>query len=528
LLQAPDEQNSPSLVERCTDGLLAVLLVTIPLIFTSAVREFSSIKSVSLMLLTGTLAVLAAFSPQPIRLRSRFDYLVAALIAYCAGLILLHPSADSISAAGYLAACGLLFYLSAGRVAAWSEKRLAICIGLPLFICLGLSLLQASGCGLLDATRQAFGTTHGRLVGTIGNPNENTWYLLLASILLANFIFKTKRRYLALAVFVLLVLVVVLNRSRATALVIPLAGLIFLGKNWSGRLRRLSGVALLVLCGLALAGFFYVKGGRALAGRIYLARISIDMIANNFGLPAGPGGYARDYRVAQADLLQRHPEYSPYFSQIEHAHCDLLELFYELGIFGLIILAWLVWLALKRQNQPWLRACLAAGFLLSCSGYLLFSPAAAMLWILAMGLWVGRLAAGQQSSFRPPTIFRAIGLCLAGSCLIIISIFALYSELRLTQALKTFEAGHAVQAGDLSQTAVQTWPTADALFYLGNFRLHSGDLTGAVVAYERSFSARPRAETAENLRLTFEKMGAWELVLEWKRTADLLKPAAQP
>ncbi|MBW1808395.1 MAG: O-antigen ligase family protein, partial [Deltaproteobacteria bacterium] len=468
-MEQGDERTPPGLVERCTDGLLAVLLVVIPLIFTSAVREYSSIKSMSLILLTGALAVLAAFSPQPVRLRNWFGFLVAALIIYCAGLVLLHPSADSISAASYLTACGLLFFLIAGRVAAWSDRRLAICIGLPLFICLGLSLIQATGCGLLAATRLAFGTTHGRLVGTIGNPNENTWYLLLGSILLASFIFKSKRRYLALVVFVLVALVVTLNRSRATALVIPLAGLFFLGRNWSGRLRRLSGIALLVLSGLALAGFFYLKGERALAGRVYLARISIGMIANNFCLPAGPGGYARDYPVAQANLLQQQPEYATYYSQIEHAHCDLLELFYELGVFGLIILGWLVWLALKRQNQPWLRATLAAGFLLSSTGYLLFSPAAATLMILAMGLWVGRLPAGQQSLFRLPAFFRTIGLCLAGSCLVVVAIFGLYSELRLTQALKTFETGHVKQAGDLFEVAVQTWPTADALFYLGNF-----------------------------------------------------------
>ena len=103
--QAPDERTPQGLVDRCTDGLLAVLLVAIPLIFTSAVREFSSIKSMSLMLLTGALAVLAAFSSQPVRLRNWIGFLVAALIVYCAGLVLLHPSADSISAASYLITC---------------------------------------------------------------------------------------------------------------------------------------------------------------------------------------------------------------------------------------------------------------------------------------------------------------------------------------------------------------------------------------------------------------------------------------
>ncbi len=519
---------------RCCDGLLALALIFVPLLFSTSFREFSFFKSVVMMSLIGAAAVLAAMESPKRLLSSGSSMVLVALVCYICGLSVMHPSADSLQAVAYLVSLLLLLYLVATRVAFWPGPALAVCLGLPLTIDLILSFLQMFGIGVLPATAGSFGTRHGLLVGTTGNPNENAWYLLLSAILLASlWSARTRvpaRKLLLAAVFSLITALIIVNRSKAALGALPVAGLIVVGKKLTGRIRTAALAGLVVASLLALVLLARWNGLGALSGRVYLARISAGLTIENYGLPAGPGDYARAFPMAQADLLEAQPEMLPFYSEIAHAHFDVLEILYELGLPGLVLIALFLVLAGRggrRLAGPTPGGILAAsvvGLFLGLTGYLLFSPAAAMVWILAAGLWMARNASAGTVHGRVSGWLRRMALFGAGCLLSLTAALGAFGELRLTSALEALRQGRGREALDLAEAAARYWPTSDTLFYRGNIELAAGLPRRAARSYRTSFDLRPRPQTAHNLWLVLDGLNRHREAETWRRMARFLEP----
>lgn len=473
--------------ERVLDAVLVATLVAVPLVFTTSMRTFAAAKLGVLELGVGIALVLAGFVAAPARSRK-----LLAGVAVLALALAARPDLEGLAAAGYFVALGGLAWLVAQRTPGWSDRTLARIVALVLVVELGLSLSQSLGIGVLAASSASFGGTHGVVVGTVGNPVELTWMLALAVVLLHG-LAPGRASWIAIACALWVVLV---DRSRATLGVGVLALAVGLARR-PGPLPRIGAAAL--LAGAAIAVLQW-GGGTALRGRAFLLELGARMVVGARGVPQGPGAFARHVPAAQASALASSPDDAVFVSQLEHAHCDAIELAYELGLPGLALVAWLAWsivVALRRDPSPRRRtaaATLAFAALLGIVGYPLLSPAVASVVALALGLALAPASRATASRWPHP-----IGCTVVGAALIVLAIRQSTAELALTRALAAHVAGDDAAGRAHAHDALARFPGADAWFLVGNFALAAGDRTRAALAYQRSIALRPRAEASANL-----------------------------
>jgi hypothetical protein len=483
-------------LERALDATLAVAFVAVPLAFSPALRTFGTLKLLLLEALVGVALVLAAFVPRSQRWPFRA---IAIILAAAAVAIVARPDAEGVAATGYLAAVALLAVVTTERVLHWSHQRLVLVVAAPLAVGLVLSLAQGAGVGILAATAAAFGGTHGLAVGTIGNPNENTWYLLLAAVLLTGLARPRARTIVLVAVAV----VVLVDRSRAVILVggTALAAWGCRARTWSPVLKATIAVAITVA--VIAAGFAW-GGAEALRGRVFLASVGVRMLAQTWGVPQGPGTFARDFPAAQENVLADAPELVRFESAIDHAHFDALELTYEYGWLAIVVIvaiAVAVARGVRRDPSGSRRAAawtLAMGAGLGLFGYPLFSPASATILALAFAL---ALAPATLPARVPKRSWTTVTWSAAGAALLVLAIHQAKSELAITAALEAHARGDDARGLAAARIAVQEFPSADACFYHGNFELVAGSARDAIASYRRSHALRPRSQTLANLEV---------------------------
>lgn len=531
-------------------------MLSVPLVFGTFWRDFSSPKVGLFLCLIGAAGILSSGSAPVARTSERAGRAGPALFlatSVCLLLLMgLGDGADDLAAASWYLALVLLCWLSAARIVHWPAALLIACVAIPLVIDLGLSLIQIDDRALLSATRASFGTTHGRLVGSIGNPNENAWYLLLATTLLTAVLWSPgtwpqpqrrspldRKSQASLGLlFALVSMVILLNRSRAAMITaiaaLPVAAW-YLG-NWrTGRVGwLLAGSA--TACVLWLLWLFGLP--EAAAGRWYLARVSLDMLLAHRGLPAGPGAYGADFLHAQAQWLEQHPTAIAFYSKIDHAHFDLLELLYELGV-PIVVMFVVGAVALHRlaRRGSALLMPIAVGIMLGLGGYPLFSPSAALIFTLALGLALGSDADIEPRGACPhpasalvgggtrPMLERATRLTAAimGAVLVVVGILQVEGERRMTAALR--ESHQALtSARTTAHQAVAIWPSAEILFSTANLDLLGADPSGAASLYRASYPRRPRPETANNLAIALEQTGDSAQAGIWRARSQWLDP----
>ena len=496
-----------STVTSALDLVLALLSIAVPLVFTTRMRSFAAAKLTLLEIGVGIALVLAGFAT-----RQRMAPLQVAGFgtAVLALTLLARPDPEGLAAVGWFVALSGFAVLFAMRSPHWSDRRVLAIVAIPLAVGIACCAAQAFGVAVLDATVRSFGGAHGTIVGTIGNPVENAWWLVLGVVLLHGL----APRRAAWITAVLVALIVLDSRSRATAAVSGLA--VVLALAWRGTVwARLAAVVVLIAAGLA---FVEWGGVEALRGRWFLLGVGADMLRDAALVPQGGGAFARDFPAAQQAALTVSPTLAPFASVLDHAHCDLLELAYELGLPGIAGLGWIghaVVVAWRRDPSPRRRGAvwtLAVGVALGVFGYPLFSPACAMTLAIAIGLALAPSFAAASTPWpqrtapsRPLPWSRALGSLgwvAVGGCLVVLGTRQAAAELAMTSALVSHDDGDDTAGRAHAQRAVALFPSADAWFYLGNFELARGDVELAAAAYRRSLALRPRAQTAANLRRT--------------------------
>lgn len=475
------------------EAALLVTVVAVTVAFSPSWRTFSALKE-GLLLVGAGAAVLGLAA----------DGLAVRWGALVVGLPLLTwplwPTADGVLASAYLAA------LAAVGVASGSlpRERWGLALGVGLGIGAALTAAQALGVGVLPATAESFGGVHGVLVGTVGNPNENAWALLLGGLVVAG----AGRRRLGWALVAAGLAVAMGNRSRAAAgaaaLVLPL--LVVPGRwRWG---------AAAVSASLGAVAVWAWGGLEALAGRAVLLRIAAHMVVERRGLPAGPGAFARDHAPAQAAWLAGHPGDAHAWSILEHAHCDLLELAYELGPLALVWVGLAGVLARRLPREA--AAALALGGGLSLVGYPLFSPAPALALALAWGSGL--------TSDRTGTLARG-ALGLAGMALVVVGGASLRSEHDLAGARAALAAGQDELAVEHALRAPLV--TGSVAYTQGAVAARAGAVELAVDRWEASWDLRPVSQTAEALAEAHAVLGDEAEAELWRgRAAQLAEPGS--
>jgi tetratricopeptide (TPR) repeat protein len=544
IIIARAKPSSRGWAPRARDAALSACLVIVPLAFVPGLRGFLSLKTYLLELLVGLAALASAWCVE-----ERASWRAGLVIAFLVLLTLADPDIETLGASAYLVAWVVLVSL----LIPWSRRAardrvagapwILWIVGVPVTLALVASLLQGVGIGVLPATRAAFGGVHGVLVGTVGNPTENVWYLLLAALLFMELTRgpsaqqspRVTRSALAFMMIAATLVIIILNRARAGLLVLAL-----LSALWAARQllrRRISsawklglGLGLIATLSAALALGLTWGGLFALEGRRYLAAIDLAMIRDSLGIPAGPGAFAREFPGAQADYLAGvAPALGRFYAQIDHAHLDFFELLYELGapaIFGFVALAVMIWRNSHLRSSP----ALLAGCVLMLLGYPLFAPASALMLALALALALARAIPARRDQHSPrlgaswQRRAQRLTRALLGLALLMIGGRQLAAEWALSASLASLNQGERSRGRDESTRALALWPGADALFFHANFEVLHDRPEAAITAYERSFELRPRPETAANLATTYAILGRPRDAARWRQHARRLGP----
>lgn len=481
---------------RVTDVVLAVVVLGVPLGFSDAMRTFAAAKLAVLEVGVAVALVVAGFMGGW-RSPPRAAIAAACVIAIACAM---RPDVEGLASAGYLGALVALAALVAWRSDGVGDARLVQILGAPLALGLALSLAQSLGFGVLTATRMSFGETHGVAVGTIGNPVENTWWLVLAVAMLAGL---AQRRLLVVAI-VLVAIVIVVDRARASAVVGAGALAIVLLRSKTPWLRW----AAIAITGAAFVAVFVWGGTDALRGRGVLLAIGAKMVLAARGIPRGPGAFARDFEEAERAHHAVHPHDAQWASILDHAHCDPIEWVYETGVLGIVAmvaLAVAITRRLRVDPTPRRRAAvttLAIAAVLGIVGYPLFSVATGTLMAVAVGLALAPVPVAEANPTTHHAWWHAATRGLAvvsGVGLLVLAQRQATSELAITRALIAHAEDDDRRGLHEAQLAVAHFGSADAWFYLGNFEQRVGDCPRATAAWLRSMALRPREATRRNL-----------------------------
>ncbi len=121
--------------------------------------------------------------------------------------------------------------------------------------------------------------------------------------------------------------------------------------------RRGRGLAL----GAALVGFGVLaalasrgpdRWRQSLAGRLYLARISLSLVAARPAAGHGVGSYALRFPEHQATRLENHPEERSLWTHAQTAHCEPLQGLVELGLPGGVLILLVTILLVREMIGP--------------------------------------------------------------------------------------------------------------------------------------------------------------------------------
>jgi len=378
---------------------------------------------------------------------------------------------------GWLAAATVFLVARSAAVAPLARALTALSLSLAL-----VAWLQALGAPLFNA--QLTGFFGRRVVGTLGGPNHLGWTLALllpwsGTVLLAwaglGRAAATPRRdgHVLRLVGASLGLVailggIVLSGSRV-AWVMAGATLPFWIRPPAFRWR------LLVLPGLAILLAALVSavvvdrvtrrarlGSRAAdlvsrtgsaRGRLYLWQVHLSSLPRSLCLGAGPEGFVRRWPDQQRRYLDNHPEQARYRSDLRHAHADVVEVLWDLGIFGVGLGAWLVWLAWRRKppGDRWRgasAACLVAAVIGGLAAPLVFFPPTQALAAIALGVRLGPPAPASRARIAPVVVALLIATALLSVRLV--------SEVQRSRATRARGAGNAPEALVRARQAART------------------------------------------------------------------------
>ncbi|MBU0549856.1 O-antigen ligase family protein, partial [Myxococcota bacterium] len=160
-----------------------------------------------------------------------------------------------------------------------------------------------------------------------------------------------------------------------------------------GRARVALRAALLVAGLVALGGAALPQRAAsapgAAAGRLYLWRVHLSGLAELSPFGYGPEAFQRRWPARQRAYLAAQPQGTPRYTDLRHAHADLIELLDEVGLMGLLGLGWLAWRLERRakagRTARMAGAALAAGLIGGLAMPVLWTPSGLALLALAAG-----------------------------------------------------------------------------------------------------------------------------------------------
>ena len=437
---------------------LSILVALTPLVF--AVRLFEPyIAAKEIFVQTGTATVgllwlsakwakssTLAFTPV-------FVPLLALGVIGLASLLWSVNTAVSFAEVQRMATYGLLFVISLD-VMRRPEARAAILTALILAggIEAVYVLLQYFTGDPLFLTDSLSGKW--RTFGTLGNPNLTGEFLAVTSLVALGRVFEIRRNDLqrslggrfTFVALILMVLGLTATLAKGAWLAFIIGTLAFLIARRKGKVARspsrsfvlasvITGAALIAIVVLPLMSnqqaINHLFNWKSINGRILMSVASWEMIRDAPLTGHGLGTFGLRVPDYQAEVLSQPwaERFIPNASFTSYAHNDYLQLWAELGIFGLLAFVALIWIVLRRgrslSDNPAALGCWAAviSLLVNAAGAFPFHlPTTLMLFAV---LVAAVEAAASKESLRPVQMgrqsliaftFVTITICFSAFC----------------------------------------------------------------------------------------------------------------
>lgn len=381
--------------------------------------------------------------------------------------------------------------------------------------------------------------------GTLGNPNWTGEFLAVAALVaFGRFIDLPKApstkaarswsRQLTLVALILMLLALAATLARGAWLAFIIGAAAFLiarRRHRNAQLRLKSSVLPLAITGAAgvviillpllsnQAAINHLLNLKSARGRIWMWAVTWTMIRDAPWGGQGLGTFGLQFPVYQARAFSQAWS-APFIANASftsYAHNDYLQMWAELGLFGLLAFGALIWIVLKRgrvlAGDPVALGCWAAVISLLVNAGVAFPlhlPTTLMLFVVLIALVEGAVSKKTidlPKSFLPRV---AIVLLILGSC------FLAYrsSYHRLLSEAALWRAGAALNSQSLNEaetdirTAIKHAPhRLDGWAMLGRLHLEHGEYAQALTALNQAMKLGFDVDVHDGKATALEKTG---------------------
>ena len=496
--------------ERVVLVTLCLVAALTPLVFAARLFEpYIAPKEILVQAGTATAALLWLFTLRAngwilSRTRMWVPLLALASIAALSTIWSVNPGV-SLERAQYLSTYILLFAVALS-VLKQPDARVTLTAALTLagaIVALYVLMQYTFGDPIFGAGEL---TGKWRTFGTLGNPNWTGEFLAVAALVsLCRYVHlrtqassdSAKNLTLAALILIVLALASTLARGAWVSFLIGAAALVLVSRGVASfRLRSffvpvavtMAGIAVVIVLPLFtnVAAVDHLLNLKSVNGRLWISAVTWKMIRDAPLTGHGLGTFGQLFPNYQAEALSQPwaERFIPNASFTSYAHNDYLQLWAELGIFGLLAFGVLIWMVLRRgralARDPIVLGCWAAviSILVNAAvGFPLHLPTTLMLFVVLIAAVEAAVPAG-VAEIRVKRIPGRVAVVLV---ILVLSLFAYrssynryVSDSALWQASVALDDGRWTEAEREIRTAIghsATRPEAYAM--VGSRRRHN-------------------------------------------------------
>lgn len=377
--------------------------------------------------------------------------------------------------------------------------------------------------------------------GTLGNPNWAGEFLAVAALVTLGRLMDLRHTHsdqpwltrgtLCAFVLMLAALAATLARGAWLAFLVAVAAFFIIRRRDKSEWFKSKKLAAAVLAGLAAivviawplitrqAAVNHLLNVESVRGRVWMWSVTTTMIKDAPLLGHGLGTYALQFPPYQARAFAE-PGAETFLTNASFtsfAHNDYLQVWAELGLFGLLAIAAFVWLVLKRgralADDPVALGCWAALISIFVNALFAFPihlPTTLMLLAVLTGA-VEATVCKNEAAFPKPAAGRYASILLVS----IVSLFAFnYAYHRLSAESALWRAHIALQTGSWDEAdssaraAICHAPTRDDGYAaLGRLHLELGNHRQALDAFDQALKLGFDADVYEGKAIALELSG---------------------
>ncbi len=367
-----------------------------------------------------------------------------------------------------------------------------------MYILLSLGIVQSISCILQSIEFISSPSKYFSITGLLENPNVTAMYIAAVLPFGVFHILPKNKKWGILSIYILLIGIVLLE-CRTAYIGVLITGIIYFIQNDKIK-KRLSSISLkyriifsvLTLTAILLAGnFLYYHKKNSADGRIFIWKLSAQMIASKPLNGYGYGTFERNYNLYQADYFESGKGSDVEKVNANHvfmAYNEYIEQCVDGGIiclaFYLFLMGYSIWCAVKQKD--WEAVSVTAVFaFMGCSNFIV---QAIPVWLVFL-IYIASISVREKALSVKRSLSRFFAICMIFIC---IGLFLNQSKLlktqfNLKQALALSKVNKHKQALQLLEQYAGDAETSEAfLRNYGKALMFNGKIPKAMAVLEKA------------------------------------------